>query len=229
MILFMADDHYNSHPGLNIHSQLKDSYDISFYENDWSGFARLDSPDCRLLILNMIADTCGNPLPDAGAEASVLRYLHGGGHVLMLHGSSAAFWHWDWWRPCVGFRWVRNNDPDAVPASTHPKRPYAVRVSKTRHALASILQPMSLPTDEIYIDLEQTCPASIIMETHTDEGTFPQCHECLNPWGGLMLGFIPGHSPEVTTSPGFVANVKILVDYLINQPRLQKNRKEHTI
>ena len=37
--------------------------------------------------------------------------------LLLLHGSSAAFWHWDWWRRIVGYRWVRGNDPDGIPAS----------------------------------------------------------------------------------------------------------------
>ena len=216
MILFVADDHYNSHPGKVIFEQIHRSYPgMVFYENDWSGF----NPDnlsgaCELLILNMIADTCGNPLPGPEAEKAVKTYMERGGNVLLLHGSSAAFWHWEWWRGIVGLRWVRGNDPDGVAASTHPKRPYALTVAKSRHPLCQLVNPVEFPEDEIYINLEQTCPVHVIMETHTDEGTFPQCYECVTPWGGKIIGFIPGHAPAVTAHPAVAHNIKVIIDYL---------------
>lgn len=217
MIYFFADDHYKVHPGRVIWENLKHDYQIEFHENDWSVLERPGSlADCSLLILHMIADTCGNALPGAEAEKNIRAYCERGGNLLLLHGSSAAFWHWPWWRSIVGLRWVRGNDPDAVPVSTHPKRPYLVRVAKTRHPLAGKLRPLDLPEDEIYINLEQVNPVWILMNTDTEEGTFPQCYENATPWGGRVIGFIPGHRPEVTGSPELIANLKVLIDTLNN-------------
>ncbi len=219
MILFVADDHFNTSPGKMIYGEIKDNYDdIRFYENDWSGFVENDlAGDCDLLILNMIADTCGNPLPGPEAEEQIKKYCKKGGSMLFLHGSSAAFWHWDWWRKIVGFRWVRPNDPDGVDPSTHPKKPFKVTVSKSSHPLCAKLRDLDLPEDEIYINQQQTCPASILMETHIEEGTFPQCYECATPWGGKIIAFIPGHKPEVTTNPDLIYDVKVLIDYLLEK------------
>ena len=133
---------------------------------------------------------------------------------LLLHGSSAAFWEWDWWRRLPGERWVRPNDPDGVEASTHPRKPYTVRISKTRHELASKLSAMELPEDEIYTNLENTCPCMRLMETHIEEGTFVQCCEAVSPWGGKVLSFIPGHDPAVTSNPVLIRNIATIMDYL---------------
>ena len=133
----------------------------------------------------------------------------------MLHGSSAAFWQWEWWRNIVGFRWVRPNDPDGVEHSTHPNKPYRLTVSKTRHVLTKSLEEIELPADEIYINMEQVCPAMILMETHIEEGTFPQCTEAVSPWGGKLVNFIPGHAPEVTSNPKLIRNVETIIDYLL--------------
>jgi hypothetical protein len=214
MLYFAADDHYNSNPGKMIYEEIKDRHDIKFSENDWSIFSEGLADDCDLLILNMIADTCGLEKPDAEAEKHVKAYCEKGGNILLLHGGSAAFWHWDWWRPIVGYRWVRPNDPDQVEKSTHPVRPYKVNVSKTRHPLCGKLKDMDLPEDEIYTSLEQTCPAMVLMETTTDEGTFAQCYENITPWGGKIVGFIPGHRESVTRHPDLVHNVNTLIEYL---------------
>lgn len=217
MIYFFADDHYQSYPGRTIREHLGNDYEIKFYENDWSVLSAPDGlHDCSLLILNMIADTCGNPVPDALAEKNVRSYCERGGRLLLLHGSSAAFWPWAWWRQLVGWRWVRGNDPDGVTASTHPTRPYAVTVAKSRHPLCSRLQNMNLPADEIYIRLEQVGPAWTIMETTTEEGTFPQVYETVTPWGGRLIGFIPGHAPAVTADPVLLANLRETINYLLN-------------
>lgn len=215
MIYFFADDHFKVHPGRVIWENLKHDYQIEFHENDWSALERHGAlADCSLLILHMIADTCGNALPGAEAEKNIRSYCERGGNMLLLHGSSAAFWPWSWWRSIVGLRWVRGSDPDAVPVSTHPKRPYRVRVAKTRHPLADKLRPLDLPEDEIYINMEQVNPVWILMDTDTDEGTFPQCYENVTPWGGRVIGFIPGHRPEVTGSPELIGNLKVLIDTL---------------
>jgi len=218
MIYFFADDHYGVHPGTVIYEHLPEELKkrIVFQENDWT---LLESgkwlDDCELLILNMIGTTCNLPHPGAGAEKAVRAWCEKGGNILMLHGSSSAFWQWGWWREIVGFRWVRGGDPDGVEASTHPKEPFRVTLSKTRHPLIKELVPLELPADEIYINLEQVCPAMTLMETHIGEGTFPQCCEALNPWGGKMVSFIPGHIPEVTGSPDLIRNVAVLTNYLL--------------
>jgi hypothetical protein len=216
MITFIADDHYGVHPGKNIYEGIKGTYpEIAFSENDWSSFEKSDFNKCDLLILNMIAGTCNLNPPGVEAEKNVKAHCEKGGNILLIHGSSAAFWHWDWWRPIVGHRWVRGNDPDGIVPSTHPARPYKVVISKSRHPLCAKLAEMDLPEDEIYINLEQVCPAMTIMETKTDEGTFVQCYETVTPWGGKIIGFIPGHKPEVTSSEIYLKNIKILIDYLI--------------
>jgi hypothetical protein len=216
MIYFFADNHYDSFPGREINKQLQNDYKICYYEDDWSAMETNDFADkCSLLILNMIGTTCNLPHPSAAAEKQIRKYAEKGGNFLLLHGSSAAFWQWGWWRKIVGFRWVRPNDPDNVPKSTHPKKPYKVEVSKCRHPLCKKLKDISLPEDEIYTELEQTCPATILMQTTIEEGTFPQCYECLTPWNGKILGYLPGHFKEVTSSPEFIYNIKVLLDDLI--------------
>ena len=213
MILFAADQHYGVHPGRVLHEAIQNDYEIEFYEDDWSCF---EQPDLKkkydFLMLNMIADTCDVLPPRPEAEPNVRDYVEAGGDLLLLHGSSAAFWHWDW---IVGFRWVRGDDPDGVDRSTHPKRPFVVEVAKARHPLCNQLQELSLPEDEIYINLEQTCPALTLMTTTTDEGTFPQCYVCETSYGGAVLGYIPGHKSEVVRNPGMVANCRVLMDYLL--------------
>ncbi len=218
MILFVADDHYGSHPGLEIYERIKDCYPgMLFYENDWSGFTTVNMErDCDLLILNMIADTCGNPLPGTEVETAVKSYLERGGNMLLLHGSSAAFWHWKWWREIVGLRWVRGNDPEGVTPSTHPKHPYTLRIAKSSHPLCERLRAVELPDDEIYINLEQTAPVHVIMDTQIEEGIFPQCHESVTPWGGRIIAFIPGHEKAVTSHLDVIYDIRVLIDYLLS-------------
>jgi hypothetical protein len=218
MIIFAADNHYDSHPGRNIYNGLKDSYnDIIFSEDDWSVFVKNDlKGKCSLLILNMIAATCKIDPPNEQAEKNIKAYCEKGGNILLLHGSSAAFWQWGWWRPIVGYRWVRGNDPDGIVPSSHPVRPYKVLISKSRHPLCAKLAEMELPEDEIYINLEQVSPAMSIMEAKTDEGTFIQCYESLTPWGGKIIGFIPGHKPKITESKVYLDNIKVIIDYLMS-------------
>ncbi len=216
MILFAADNHYGTRPGATLLAHIKDSFPIRFFEDDWSCFHTPPFPDdCELLILNMIAGTGDTPSPGAEAEAGVRAYVEGGGNMLLLHGSSAAFWHWDWWRPLVGFRWVRGNDADGFEPSTHPKRPFRLDIAKCRHELCNQLQAIDLPEDEIYINLEQTCPTTVLMTTTTDEGTFPQCYECTTSWGGTILGYLPGHRPDVVGDERMVANCRVLIEHLL--------------
>lgn len=219
MILFAADNHYGAHSGRTLYQQLADAYPIDFSEDDWSCFLGEPLEDrYQLLILNLIADTCGVPAPCAESGAAVKAYLEAGRPMLLLHGASAAFWHEDWWRPIVGYRWVRNHDPDGSPASHHPTRPYTVVPSIGRHPLIQRLAPLKLPADEIYMALEQTCPTVTLLETTTDEGTFPQAYECVSPWGGRIIGYLPGHASQVVSQSGLVDHVRVLMEDLCMNP-----------
>jgi len=216
MILFAADDHYGARPGAVLNQTLASSHSIHFVENEWSALedaALMTS--CSLLILNLISGTGNVPVPGEAVERQVRSYLERGCPLLLLHGASAAFWQWDWWRAMVGYRWVRGADADGFEASTHPSHPCLVQVAKSRHPLCRQLKPMDLPNDEIYIRLEQTCPTVTLMETTIPEGTFPQCHICRSPWGGAVIGFIPGHKPDVVRNPDLIANVKCLIKFLL--------------
>ena len=218
MIYFFADDHYNVHPGKVIFEHLPDDRKsgIRFFENDWTVLESASwLNDCELLILNLIGTTCNLPHPGPGAEKAVRQWCEKGGNILMLHGSSAAFWQWEWWRTIVGFRWVRGNDPDGFPASFHPHEPYKVVRAKCRNPLVEKLIEMDLPQDEIYTGLEQTRPMWTLMTTTISSGTFPQCTESSTPWGGRVINFLPGHLPAVTRHVDFVANVKLLIDDLL--------------
>ncbi|TVR43478.1 MAG: hypothetical protein EA402_09605 [Planctomycetota bacterium] len=215
-ILLVADNHYGQHCAQHLAPAFS-GHHLSLVEDDWRP---LESDDLLegydLLALHAIAGTCGNPLPGAEAEVQVRRWLEAGRPLLLLHGSSAAFWHWPWWQDLVGWRWVRPNDPAGAPASTHPIRPYRLQPAKSRHPLASRLQPLDIPSDEIYIHLEQVCPSWTIMETTTDEGTFPMVHAHHSPWGGAILGFLPGHAAAVTGHPELHQRLRCCVDWLLS-------------
>lgn len=113
-------------------------------------------------------------------------------------------------------RWVRANDPDGATASRHPVKPYSITVCKSRHPLTAKLQNIDFPTDEIYIDLEYTAPVLPLMETRIEEGIFIQSHECITPWGGKIIGFLPGHRSEALATPGFYHNIRQMIDYLLS-------------
>lgn len=217
MIYFFADNHYDSHPGKTIFENLPAELkkEIKFFEDDWSALEDSNwEDDCELLILNMIGDTCNIHHPNSNAEKRVRKYLESGKNALLLHGSSAAFWQWPWWRDIVGFRWVRPNDPDKIAASTHPVKPYTLRKCKVRHALADKLIALELPTDEIYTELEQVSPATVLLDTFISEGVYPQCFENITPWGGKFIHFIPGHAKELTSHPNFIFNIVTIINYL---------------
>lgn len=219
MIVFAADNHYKVNPGRCACEEIKDSFpEIIFHEDDWSIFTEIDlAEQCHLLILNMIGGTCGLPLPDEAACDAVKKYCQTGKNLLLLHGSSAAFWHCEWFRQNSGLRWVRKEDPDNVPASFHPVEPYTVEVAKTRHPLCSKLVPMFFDEpDEIYANLEQTLPLWILMQTTISAGTLPMLTESINQWGGKVINFLPGHNVSATRHPDYIRNLKTLIHYLKN-------------
>jgi hypothetical protein len=213
MIYFFADNHYGTHPGKVIYENLQNNK-IKFYEDDWSVLEDGSwVEDCELLILNMIGGTCDIPHPNNNAETAVKKYLKTGKPMLLLHGSSAAFWQWSWWRNIPGLRWVRPNDPDNVANSVHPKGICKLTKAKTRHELIDKLQEIELVEDEIYTQLEQVSPVMILMETVVNNKTEPQCIETISPWGGKIVSFIPGHRSENTKL--ISSNVEIIINYLL--------------
>ena len=213
MIYFFADNHYGAHCGKVIFEKLA-LKDIKFFEDDWSVLETTQwVDDCNLLILNLIGDTCNIPHPAGQSEEAIKKYLASGKNVLLLHGSSAAFWQWDWWRKLPGLRWVRPNDPDNVAPSVHPKGVCKLVKAKTRHPLIDKLEEIELLEDEIYTKLEQVSPITILMETIVDNKSEPQCVETITPWGGKIVSFIPGHKKENTTL--VTKNVKVIIDYLL--------------
>ena len=216
-ILLLADNHYGQHCAQHLHSAFAE-HQCDLVEDDWQPLA--DSglgSKYDLLALHMIAGTCNNPLPDEQHEAPVRSWIESGKPILLLHGSSAAFWHWSWWPALVGWRWVRPNDPYGSAASTHPIRPYRLERAKTTHPLAAQLRDIDLPSDEIYIHLEQTCPSWTLLQTTTEEGTFPMasCHH--TPHGGAIASFLPGHDPSVTQHPDIHYNIARISQWLLQE------------
>lgn len=218
MIYFFADSHYNTHAGQHIFQHL--SCDLkeqtAFFEDD---FHLLEEgswePKCDLLVLHLIGGTCSLPHPGPEAEKAVRAYCERGGNLLLFHGSSAAFWQWEWWRSITGVRWVRPNDPDGVERSTHPHGPCVVKVCKCRHELTEKLSSFELPEDEVYTGLEQTQPALILMTGLIEGESFPQCTLSSTPWGGKVINFIPGHKEECVTHPVLSQNINVLMRYLL--------------
>lgn len=216
MILFCADNHYGSHNGQNLAKRLDVEEELLFFEDDLSAVPRsLARDDCNLFVLSWISDTPGAPHPGTDVEQALLSYLKKGRPLLLFHGGSAAFAQWPWWRELVGLRWVRAKDPDGFEASTHPIQDYRIVPAKTRHPLVQELQPFSVPDDEIYINLEQTAPVTVLMTTTIDHGTFPQAYISHTPWGGTVGGFIPGHRPHAFESRELLSNVESIARYLL--------------
>jgi len=215
-ILFAADNHYDTHGGRALYEALAGDYDIEFHEDEWSCLDEPLAGRVDLLMLAMISGACDIPAPSAAGEENVRGYLEAGGALFLIHSGSAAFWLSDWWRPNVGYRWVRGEDPDGFPNSSHPVQAYDVVVAKTRHPLARALQPVRIPEDELYTQLEQTCPAVTLLETTTAEGTYPMCYASQTEWGDRVVGYLPGHAADVVKLPGNVANCRVIMDYLLD-------------
>ncbi len=215
MVLFAADHHYDTHAGKILAEELQKGRDLDFHENDWSCFGRLDGAGSGdVLMLNMISGSCDIPPPKEEAAKAVRGFLERRGGLFLVHAGSAAFWQYDWWREAVGMRWVRDDDPDGFDPSTHPRMPYSVLPAKSRHPLCSRLLPMEFAEDEIYTELEQTQPLWTLMYTRLPQGTYAQCYLAATPWGGTVVGFLPGHRAEVARDPVYITNVEILLNFL---------------
>jgi hypothetical protein len=215
-ILFAADNHYGTHGGKVLYESIKDDFNIDFYEDDWSCFSKDDLADrYDLIILNMISGTCNVHSPSILDIKNILSYIQIGMPLFLLHGSSAAFWQLGWWRELVGFRWVREGDPDGSAPSIHPSCSYELKISKSAHPLCDKLKEISFPEDELYTKLEQTRQAMTIMEAVAVHGTFPMCYETTTPWFGKILTYIPGHAPKLIQIPENIHNCKTIIKWLI--------------
>lgn len=221
MIFFFADNHYGQHPGRVLFEHLPEELrkNIRFCEDDWRLLeSGVWEPECSLLILNMIGATCGVPHPGEGAEKALRAYCARGGNILLLHGSSAAFWQWPWWRKLCGLRWVRPGDPDGVLPSVHPHAAYRLELTSSPHPLTEKLHSFDVPEDEIYTQLAETGPVEVLMTAQVGGEVWPQLFETRSPAGGRILSFLPGHIPAVTALPAFVSTVSILIADL-DRPR----------
>ena len=216
MRLFLADNHYDIHPGAIINRELRERYGIEsrFYEDDVESFLEMDPAAVDLLILNHIGDTCGVEHAGREAEAWMQQYLASGKPVFLQHGSSAAFWKWDWWRTLVGFRWVRPNDPDGVEKSTHPHVEVFLRKAKARHPLMERLREFTMPEDELYIDLETVSPTLVLMEADWEGKSYPMLFETAGPAGNKLVTWLPGHRETTLTHPDFLHNCVEVIRYL---------------
>lgn len=216
MRLFIADNHYDIHPGAVIQREWKKQFGIEsrFYEDDLESFLEIDPADVDLLILNHIGDTCGVDHAGSEAEQWMKQYLESGKPVFLQHGSSAAFWKWDWWRTLVGFRWVRPNDPDGVEKSTHPHVEVFLRKTKARHPLTATIREFKMPEDELYIDLEYVCPAQVLVEADYEGKSYPMLFETKGPKGNKMVTYLPGHRETTLTHPDFLHNCVEILKYL---------------
>ena len=58
---------------------------------------------------------------------------------------------------------------------------------------------------------------TVLMETSTVEGIYPQCVECINPYGGKQIVFLPGHRVESFDNQDFIADNITLIEYLLGK------------
>jgi hypothetical protein len=212
-ILFLADDHFGSLGGRRLKEALDDKFDFSFHENgDYVEYLKkADFSNHSALVTCAIGDTCGVPHAPAECEEAFREWLETGVPVVLLHGGSATFWKWSWWRRLVGLRWVRGNDPDGIEPSYHPVEPYPIKATQSSHPLAAKLTPFDAPKDEIYLKLEKTQPLEVLLETEFEGTRYPLAHASKSQFGNPVYGYLPGHHPEVVLHPANLANVEAII------------------
>lgn len=210
-VIFFGDRHYDAWPCREQAAELRPLCDLVYIEEDYPALLRALAENPRaILAVNSIADTPGNPIPSPEVESHVKRHLEAGNDLWVLHGGSAAFWPWAWWRELMPLRWVRGNDPDRVAPSTHPIVPINLRPTDSALSAEFGLEPADLPPDELYIQLASQRPhETLLFATH--EGVrFPQAYSGTTFWGGDLHGFLPGHSPAVLRHPAYRATLSRL-------------------
>lgn len=216
-ILFLADNHYGTYCGRAVYTALQADYDGDLLEDDYGDkLADLDYSAYGMLVTWAIGDTPGAPHAPATAAAPLRAWLSQGVPMVLLHGGSASFWQWDWWRELVGYRWVRKSDADGFSPSVHPIVPYELLPVKGRHPLCPRLEAFAVPQDELYIELEETRPVQRLLEATHAGRSYAQAWATSNPWGGTVLGYLPGHDPAVAASGPNLANIRTLLDYALS-------------
>ncbi len=203
MILF-ADRHYGTHAGRWIAGHLSDLTDVVFVEEDYDALIRAihDRPG-EALAFHAIFATPGNESMPPEMESVIRTHLDGGADVWILHGGSAAFWPWTWWRQLMRVRWVRKDDEDVSTPSWHPVIPYRIEVTDTGEARCPGLESLDLPEDELYVNLHQSGDIETWMTAEYEGVAWPQVYTHPGLSGGTVYGWIPGHKPEVIRSERF--------------------------
>ena len=207
VVIFFADRHYGAAPGRIQAKLLRLLCEVHYIEEDYAALiAALAAHPEATLAVNAIAGTPGNPAPDAALEAPLKAHLAAGRPLWILHGGSAAFWPWAWWRQLMPLRWVRANDPDQVPASTHPVVPLHLTATPGAHeSFLNLPAITDLPTDELYIKLAVQHPFETWLNITYEGVDYPQACSASSPWGGPIHCFLPGHSAEVLGHPAYAA------------------------
>ena len=213
-VIYFSDRHYDAFPGRAQAELLKPLCELLYIEEDYS--ALLDAlkrwPEATLAF-NSIVGTPGNMLAPAEVEVPLHTHLARGAALWILHGGSAAFWPWAWWRQAMPLRWVRNADPDNLTPSTHPVVPFLI--TPTPYALEHLpgLTEVSLPADEIYIRLAAHQPFTTLLTTCHDGVVYPQAYESRTPWGGALHGFLPGHNSACLSNPDYIKTFTTLAKH----------------
>lgn len=213
-VIYFADRHYDAFPGRAQAALLKPLCDLVYIEEDYAALidALRNWPDATLAF-NSILGTPGNLTAPAGLEEPLRNHINRGAALWILHGGSAAFWPWSWWRQLMPLRWVRNADPDNPTPSIHPVVPFII--TPTAYALEQLpaLREVSLPTDEIYIRLAAQHPFDTLLSTCYDGVIYPQAYSARTPSGGALHGFLPGHKAECLTNADYISTFTTLAGY----------------
>jgi len=224
MDLFLADNHFGKHPAKTIHRELGNRFGLNFrfYEDDLNSFLENSPGSVDFLILHLIGDTSGVDHAGPEVEKWIFEYLQSQKPLLLMHGASAAFWKWDWWRRIVGLRWVRDNDPDGMPPSTHPVVSAPIVRTKSTHPLTGRLRNFEMPEDELYIDLAYVGPIWVLMAAPHGGESHPMLYECESPGGGQIMGWLPGHREETLRHSDFLHNTVEIIHYLKGDSRREE-------
>lgn len=213
-LIFFADRHYDARCGQIQAELLDDLADIHFIEEDYGTLntclERHAGDPHAVLALNAITGTPGNLEPDPATEPLVKAHLEAGKDLWVLHGSSAAFWPWSWWRELMRLRWVRGEDPDGMPASCHPIVPFNLEPTDAGRTAIPGLSSCPVPEDELYINLEDKGDYEAWMTVEHDGRRWPQAYRYRSPWNGWICGWIPGHREEAIRSEGMTKTLRML-------------------
>ena len=212
VIIFFADRHFGSFVGKVQAEILSEFSRVVYIEEDYGLLVEAlgEHPE-SILAVNAITATPGNETLPAEAEAPIKAHLERGNDLWVLHGASAAFWPWKWWRDLMKIRWVRNNDPDGAEPSWHPVEPYLLSVTEQGAVAVQSLENLKVPKDELYVALAEEPGAEVWMTASYDGHAWPQVYTFPSAWNSNVRGWIPGHDPEVMKTdlaPAFAAVAK---------------------